>query len=108
MEMLFLRIVSLSLSCSAVLLPLLLLARRLHHRYAARTCYLLWLLLALRLVIPIQAALPRPAVIVEAPSHAITLDRPAAIRPQTGPVQAVPPPPWTGSRNRRLLPAPCL
>ncbi len=91
MEMLFLRIVSLSLSCSAVLLPLLLLARRLHHRYAARTCYLLWLLLALRLVIPIQAALPRPAVIVEAPSHAITLDRPAAIRPQTGPVQAVPP-----------------
>ena len=52
MEALFLRAVTLSLGCSAVLLPLLLLSRRIHHRYAARTCYVLWLLLAFRLLLP--------------------------------------------------------
>ena len=49
MEALFLRVAVLSLTGSAVLLPLLLLSGRIHHRYAAKTCYFLWLLLALRL-----------------------------------------------------------
>ena len=50
MEALFLRVAVLSLTGSAVLLPLLLLSGRIHHRYAAKTCYFLWLLLALRLL----------------------------------------------------------
>ena len=37
MEDLLLRTLTLSAACSAVLLPLLLLARRIRHRYAART-----------------------------------------------------------------------
>ena len=37
MEALFLRVAILSLTCSAVLLPLLLLSPRLRSRYAART-----------------------------------------------------------------------
>ena len=47
MEDLLLRVLTLSAACSAVLLPLLLLARRIRHRYAARTLYVLFLLLAL-------------------------------------------------------------
>ena len=51
MENLFLRVLTLSLTVSLVLLPLLALAPRLHHRYAGRTFYVLWLVLALRLVL---------------------------------------------------------
>ena len=49
MEGLFLRVFTLSATTSLVLLPLLLLLPRLRHRYASRTCYFLWMLLALRL-----------------------------------------------------------
>ncbi len=77
MEALFLRAVTLSLGCSAVLLPLLLLSRRIHHRYAARTCYVLWLLLAFRLLLPVQFNLPEPVVTVEAPSYVVPIQRPA-------------------------------
>ena len=73
LEAIVLRVGMVSLTCSAVLLPLLLLARRLRSRYAARTCYFLWLLLALRLALPVQITLPIPAVAVEVPSYAITL-----------------------------------
>lgn len=77
MEALFLRAVTLSLGCSVVLLPLLLLSRRIHHRYAARTCYVLWLLLAFRLLLPVQFNLPEPVVTVEAPSYVVPIQRPA-------------------------------
>ena len=46
MENLFLRVLTLSLTASLVLLPLLALAPRLHHRYAGRTFYVLCLVLA--------------------------------------------------------------
>lgn len=86
METLCLRVATLSLTCSAVLLPLLLLAPRLRGRYAAKSFYVLWLVLSLRLIIPFQLVLPRAAVTVQAPSYEITLpSRPAAV--QTGPAQ---------------------
>ena len=81
MENLFLRVLTLSLTVSLVLLPLLALAPRLHHRYAGRTFYVLWLVLAVRLVLPVQLILPEPAVTVELPpSQAVTV--PAAVRPR--------------------------
>ena len=81
MENLFLRVLTLSLTVSLVLLPLLALAPRLHHRYAGRTFYVLWLLLAVRLVLPVQLTLPEPAVTVELPpSQVVTV--PAAVRPR--------------------------
>ena len=81
MENLFLRVFTLSLTVSLVLLPLLALAPRLHHRYAGRTFYVLWLLLAVRLVLPVQLTLPEPAVTVELPpSQAVTV--PAVVRPR--------------------------
>ena len=81
MENLFLRVLTLSLTVSLVLLPLLALAPRLHHRYAGRTFYVLWLLLAVRLVLPVQFILPEPAVTVELPpSQAVTV--PAVVRPR--------------------------
>ena len=81
MENLFLRVLTLSLTVSLVLLPLLALAPRLHHRYAGRTFYVLWLVLAVRLVLPVQLILPEPAVTVELPpSQAVTV--PAVVRPR--------------------------
>ena len=75
MQALFLRVITLSLGCSAVLLPLLLLSRLIRRRYAARTCYFLWLLVAFRLLLPVSLTLPEPVVTVEAPGYAVSLRR---------------------------------
>lgn len=89
MEDLLLRVLTLSAACSAVLLPLLLLARRIRHRYAARTLYVLFLLLALRLVLPVQLSWFAPAVTVEVPSYSISapVQRPAPVQNMTPPEQ---------------------
>lgn len=71
MEGLFLRIFTLSASVSLVLLPLLALLPRLRHRYAPRTCYFLWLLLALRLLLPVEVS--RPVFTVATPSEVVVL-----------------------------------
>ena len=76
MEALFLRMLTLSAACGAVLLPLLVLGRRIRHRYAASTMYVLWLLMAVRLILPLQFQLPTPVVTVEAPGY--TFELPAA------------------------------
>lgn len=85
MEDLLLRVLTLSAACSAALLPLLLLARRIRHRYAARTLYVLFLLLALRLVLPVQLSWSAPAVTVEVPSYSIPapVQRPAPVQNMT-------------------------
>lgn len=67
MEGLFLRIAVLSLSTSAVLLPLLLCLPQIRRRWAEQTCYILWLFLALRLIVPVQWALPHPVIQMEVP-----------------------------------------
>ena len=103
MENLFLRVLTLSLTASLVLLPLLALAPRLRRRYAGRTFYVLWLVLALRLVLPVQLPLPEPAVRVELPpSQAVILPAPAA-EPDVPPSAGVTEPaPVTGEAGRAL------
>ena len=73
METLFLRFVWLSATVSAVLLPLLLASRWIQRRVRAKSLYLLWLLLAIRLVIPVEISLPEPAVTVPVPQYEVTL-----------------------------------
>ena len=70
---LVMNVLTISLTCSAVLLPLLLLAPRIRRRVAARSFHVLFLLLALRLLAPVRLTLPKPAVTVEAPDYTITL-----------------------------------
>ena len=83
METLFLRVVWLSATVSAVLLPLLLASRWLQSRVKAKSLYLLWLLFALRLIVPVEITLPKPAVTVQVPEYEVTLpmNRPSAELP---------------------------
>lgn len=73
MEVLFLRVVWISLTCSAVLVPLLIGKGWLRQHVRAKALYVVWLILALRLVVPVDLSLPEPAVTVEAPSYQVAL-----------------------------------
>lgn len=73
METLFLRVVWLSATVSAVLLPLLLASRWLRSRVRAKSLYILWLLLTVRLLVPVELTLPRPAVTFQAPQYEMVL-----------------------------------
>ena len=61
------RLGHLSLTASAVLLPLLLLGTLIQRRYTAKTCYVLWLALAVWLLLPVDWSLPEPAVTITVP-----------------------------------------
>lgn len=91
METLFLRMVWLSATVSAVLLPLLLASRWLQSRVKAKSLYILWLLLAVRLVVPVEITLPKPAVTVQVPQYEVTIptNRPSEELPndQLSPVE---------------------
>lgn len=91
MENLFLRVVWLSATVSVVLLPLLLASRWLRSRVRSRSLYILWLVLALRLVVPVEITLPKPAVTVQVPQYQVTIptNRPTAELPdsQLSPVE---------------------
>lgn len=89
MEALFLRVLTLSLTASAVLLPLLAMAPWLRRRYAGRAFYVLWLLLALRLLLPFQLPLPGAAVTVRLPPAEALLPS-AAARPAAEAADAPP------------------
>lgn len=73
MTALALRVFWVSLSTSFVLLPLLALEERLRARIRAESCYLLWLLLGLRLLLPVQPELLPPPVVVELPPQSVFL-----------------------------------
>ena len=103
MEALFLRVGWISLTCSAVLIPLLVGKGWLRQHVRARALYVVWLILALRLVIPVDLSLPEPAVTVEAPSYQVALpartpsanlpagaqiEEPSAVAGQTAPEAA--------------------
>lgn len=103
MEALFLRVVWISLTCSVVLVPLLVGKGWLRHHVRAKALYVVWLILALRLVIPVDLSLPEPAVTVEAPSYQVALpartpsanlpagaqiEEPSAVAGQTAPEAA--------------------
>lgn len=96
MESLFVRVLTLSLTGSAVLLPLLLLAPRLRGRYAAGTLSVLWLVLALRMALPVPLSLPWTAVTVDVsalPSVTLPAARraPAEVSEPAGPESVEPP-----------------
>lgn len=78
------RVFLLSLTTSAVILPLLLLSKRIQARYRAKSCYLLWLLLALHLLLPVEGRPVRPVVTVRVPA-AYTAAVPVPV--QTAPAQ---------------------
>ena len=103
MEALFLRVVWISLTCSAVLIPLLVGKGWLRQHVRAKALYVVWLILALRLVVPVDLSLPEPAVTVEAPSYQVALpartpsanlpagaqiEEPSAVAGQTAPEAA--------------------
>ena len=103
MEALFLRVVWVSLTCSAVLVPLLVGKGWLRQHVRAKALYVVWLILALRLVVPVDLSLPEPAVTVEAPSYQVALpartpsanlpagaqiEEPSAVAGQTAPEAA--------------------
>ena len=73
MTALALRVLWVSLTTSAVLVPLLLLAGPICRRYRAKSCYVLWLVLALRLLIPVEIPLPQAPVTVEVPVVELTV-----------------------------------
>ena len=83
METLFLRVVWLSATVSAVLLPLLLASRWLQSRVRAKSLYVLWLLLTVRLLVPVELSLPEPAVTLHVPQYEVVL--PASQAPATVP-----------------------
>ena len=91
MTALALRVLWVSLTTSLVLLPLLLCSGAIVRRYRAKSCYLLWLLLALRLLVPMKVPLPRAPVLVEVP--AAVLERPKELQspaPALSPAQTAP------------------
>ena len=96
MEALFLRFVWVSLTCSAVMLPLLLFGRWLRRHVRAKALYVVWLILALRLVVPVELTLPEPAVTVEAPEYQIEVpvQRPSAPAPLPSETAEVEEPQW--------------
>lgn len=71
MEGLFVSVVWLSATVSAVLLPLLLAHGWLRSRVRAKSLYILWLLLAVRLLIPVELTLPQPAVTIQVPTYQV-------------------------------------
>lgn len=100
---LFLRVCIVSAGCSAVLAPLLLFFRKLQKKFTAKTFYVLFLLLALRLVLPVEIRLPVPAVELSAPDLTLSVPAAAPAAPRAGqpvpdlsmaqaPVQAAPQP----------------
>lgn len=77
MTRLALRVWQLSLTTSLILLPLLVLAGPILRRYASKRCYILWLLLAFRLLLPLELPLLPALLPVELPT--LTLIVPKSI-----------------------------
>ena len=95
---LFQQVALVSLTTSVVLLPLLLLSGRIQTRYNAQSCYVLWLVLAVRLLLPVRVTLPQPLVTLPTalplPQGVPALDpaqaAPALVLPAAPPVQVAP------------------
>lgn len=63
----WLKILWISGTTSVVLLPLLLCSGKISARYRSKSCYFLWLVLCLRLLIPVQIPMAEPVVTMELP-----------------------------------------
>jgi beta-lactamase regulating signal transducer with metallopeptidase domain len=64
-------IVTISLSMSAVILLLLIISPLLNKRYSAKWRYFVWLILAVRLVIPVKFELPQAPVNIPVSNHIV-------------------------------------
>ena len=67
----WLKILWISVTTSVALLPLLLFAGKISARYRAKSCYFLWLVFCLRLLIPVQFPITEPVVTMELPRGAL-------------------------------------
>lgn len=76
MTALAVRVFWLSVTTAPVLLPLLLLRRRLLDKHRVKHCYLLWLILCLRLILPLDLSVSHPPVTVILPDSVSVLSVP--------------------------------
>ncbi len=79
-ESLFYTVLEISVSVSVVVLVVLLLTPVLKKRFTAKWRYWVWLLLAVRLLIPLNFHMPQPAVQIPVPQKAVMIQNAA---PQT-------------------------
>ncbi|WP_087066168.1 M56 family metallopeptidase [Intestinibacillus massiliensis] len=89
MEDLFLNILQISLTVAAVAVVLLVLRQLLHKRYPARVMCLMWLLLGIRLVLPVQLTLPQAPVTVTPHTYRMTYEAAIEETDEAPPVQWV-------------------
>lgn len=87
MEELFRSVVTVSLTMSVILLPLLLLTPKLQNRYTSRTLWAVFLVAALRLTLPVDVSLPHPVLTVEAPAQTVSFHRPESVPDKSSPSQ---------------------
>lgn len=74
-------VLEISLSVSVVILLALILNKFIDKRYMAKGKYILWLILAVRLLIPVSFALPEAPVTVTAPERTVVVSPPGAPLP---------------------------
>lgn len=70
-------LLEISLSTSVVILPVLILNSFIDKRYMAKGKYILWLILAVRLIIPVNITLPEAPVTVTVPERTVVLTAPS-------------------------------
>lgn len=74
MDGLFLNILSVSLTTSAVILVVIMLGSLINKRYAAKWKYWLWIVLALRLIVPFNYRLPDVQLQIQIPAEVGTME----------------------------------
>lgn len=87
-ERLFDTVLEISASVSAVVLIVFLLTPLLEKRFSAKWRYWIWLVLAVRLLIPVNFHMPQPVVQISMPQRAIAVQ--TAVQPQAGQNAAIP------------------
>lgn len=76
MQGLFQNVVEVALSSSVLIAVLLLLLPLIHKKYTAKWRYWVWLVLAVRLLVPFSPSLPRTPIEITPPSQNIVLSVP--------------------------------
>ena len=75
MEALFGSVLTVSLTMSVILLPLMFLTPKLQSRYTSRTLWAVFLVAAFRLALPVDVSLPHPVLTVGAPAQTVSFNR---------------------------------
>lgn len=66
---LFLNVIAISLSTSLIIIFLLIFAPFLNKRYAIKWKYLIWVVIAVRLIIPFNMDIPFPQIVIDVPTE---------------------------------------